>query len=89
MSTYYLCFIENISLSNKKKKKKYCFCKGKMEKFSIFHYFHTLSDLLQRALFQHSELMTWISEFFSFMKNTENGQLELNLQEESFSVGKK
>ena len=56
MSTYYLCFIENISLSNKKRKKKYCFCKGKMEKFSIFHYFHTLSD--QRALFQHSELMT-------------------------------
>ena len=60
-----------------------------MENFSIFHHFHTLSDLLQRALFQHSELMTWISEFFSFMKNTENGQLELNLQEESFSVGKK
>jgi len=45
-----------------------------------FFIISTLSDLQQRALFQHSELLTWISELFSFMKNSANGQQKLHLE---------
>lgn len=53
----------------------------------LFFIISTLCDLQQRVLFQHSELLTWISEFFSFMKNSANCQQELHLERQSVLVG--